>query len=345
MIVKTIIITMVLIAFLLLLALFVMKNKIIIEKYKIFKLKTLLITNKKEEAKKYAIKIVDKYPNNCIVHKILGELYEKERQINAALAEYIKVVELDEKNYEMQYKVATLLYKTEKNEEAVIMLKDLLKIKPEYLEASLLLGNILYEDERFKEAISVYMSALKYHPTEYELYYNIGMVFTRLNDFQRAKEYYKKAAELNTYLYNGQYDLALIEMIQGELDEAQRYFQNSIQMEELEAVSYFYLAQISLMKGENETALNYINLALELDRNIEKKIIEQPLFAVIQDRIRVPNETRKIKVSLSTKEVKTNRYLEKMYSLVDSLNGGKSAGNENGAKKEEKQIENEKERE
>ncbi len=302
------------------------KNNIhFLEKFKIIKLRTLLLFNKSEDARKYALKLTQKYPKSYVIHKTLGELYEKQGKFNIALDEYIRTVELNNKDFETHYKVAFLLEKTDKKEEAIIMLHDLLKEKPDYLEATQLLGNILYDEERFKEAISVYADALKYHPTEYDLYYNMGIVFTRLNDFQKAKKYYEKAAQLNTYLYNGQYNLALISMIQGELEEAEKYFTSSLQDEELEAMAYFYLAQIALIKGENENGLNYINLALELNKKIEEKISNHPLFIPIQDKIKIPNETRKIKIKLSKKERKTNKYLEEMYSLVESLNGGKSA--------------------
>ncbi|MBR2786872.1 MAG: tetratricopeptide repeat protein [Clostridia bacterium] len=347
MILKALVITVIVVAFVMLFMLLIIKNKYITEKIKIFKLKTFLLVNKKEEAKKYALKMVDKYPNNCLAHKILGELYEKERNFNAALSEYIRAVETNEQDYEMHYKVAILLQKTEKKEEAIIMLQDLLKMKPDYLEASLLLGNILYDEERFKEAITVYTTALRYNPTAYELYYNMGMTFTRLNDFQRAREFYEKAATLNSYLYNGQYNLALIAMIQGELEEAEKCFQRALQSEELEPIVYFYLAQIALMKGDKQAGLNYINLALELDRNLEKKVAEQPLYAVIQDRIRVPNETRKIKITLSKKERLTNKYLEEMFNLVDSLNGGKPFTPKENTQTKQQIVhkENEKERE
>ena len=48
----------------------------LLEKIKILKLKTMLFFNKNEEARKYALKLADKYPRNYAIHKILGELYE-----------------------------------------------------------------------------------------------------------------------------------------------------------------------------------------------------------------------------------------------------------------------------
>lgn len=324
----------VIILILLLFIFIIIKNKVIKENLKLIKLRLLLMFASNETARKYALKIVDKYPQNGDVHKLLGQLYEKEGNINVALDEYIRAVELNNSDYEMHYKVAELLQKNERNDDAIIMLQDLLKMKPDYVDASKLLGNILYEEERFKEAVSVYMYALRYNPADYDLYYNLGITFTRLNDFQKAKDYYKRAAVLNSYLFNGQYNLALIAMIQGELDEAQKHLMQALQQEELEPMAYFYLAQIAIMKDEKQKAVDYLNLALELDNKIEEKIKNQPLFASIQEKIRIPNEpSRKIKITLSKKELETNHYLEEMFNLVDSLNGG------NGLKVEENQTE------
>ena len=342
-------IAIVVIMLILLLFIFIIiKNKVIKENLKLIKLRMLLMFSSNEVAKKYALKIIDMYPQNGDVHKILGRLYEKEGNINVALDEYIRAVELNNSDYEMHYKVAELLQKNERNDDEIIMLQDLLKMKPDYLEASKLLGNILYDEERFKEAVSVYMYALRYNPTDYELYYNLGMTFTRLNDFQKAKEYYKRAAVINSYLFNGQYNLALIAMIQGELDEAQKHLMEALQQEELEPMVYYYLAQIAMMKEEKQKAVDYLNLALELDSKIEKKIKNQPLFVPIQDKIRIPNEpSRKIKITLSKKEIDTNHYLEEMFNLVDSLNGGTGLNIEEENQVEieiEEQNENEKER-
>ena len=334
MIFKTIIIVAVIVLILLLFLILMLRSKYLAEKIKVLKLKMYISLGKFDDAKKIALKLADKYPQNYLVHKILGQLYEKEGNISVALDEYIRAVELKNDDYDLHYKVASLLIQNEKKDEAVIMLQDLLKMKPDYLQATLLLGNILYDEERFKEAVSVYMSALRYNPTEYELYYSIAMAFTRLNDFPKAKEYYQRAAILNTYLFNGEYDLALIAMIQGELDEAERHLQKAAHQEDIEPLAYFYLAEIALLKDEDDKAVNYINLALELDKKIENKIKQQPLFAKIQDRIRIPDEpSRKINICLSEREMKINEYLEEMYSLVDSLNGG------NGYQHEESSIE------
>ena len=69
------------------------------------------------------------------------------------------------------------------------------------------------------------------------------------------------------------------------------------------------------------------------------------MFEVIQDKIRIPNETRKIKITLSKKERKTNKYLEEMYNLVDALNSGKISKMEEEIEQDENELENEQEQE
>ena len=110
-------------------------------------------------------------------------------------------------------------------------------------------------------------------------------------------------------------------------------------------MAYFYLAHIAMRKNEKLKAIDYLNLALELDEKIKEKIENQPIFKPIQDKIRIPSEpNKKIKIRLSKKERKTNEYLEEMYSLVDSLNGGNILNNTKDNKEIEIQIEQEKER-
>lgn len=286
----------------------------------IIKAKILMMINKQEQAKQVLLKVVEKYPKSYLAHKMLAQWYEKDNQISTAIEEYVRAVEVNLKDYTSYFKVAKLLKQIDKIDESETMLKDLLKKKPDFYEASELLGDIYYDKEMFKEVISIYLEAQKYNPAKYEIYYNLGMAYTRLNDFQRANEYYAKAAEINSLLYNGIFNMGQIAMIMTELEEAEKYFQECLQGEDVEAGSYFYLAQIAMIKGNKEKALDYINLAIELDIEIYKKVQEQNLFIPIMKQIKVTyNQIRKVS-KLTPKEKATQEHLYKTYNLVGSMN-------------------------
>lgn len=305
--------------------------------------KYYLKQNNPEEAKRNILKLIDKYPNSYLGHKVLAEIYELEGKHTNAIDEYVRAIEINTKDYNSYYKISVLLQKLNNNEASIDMLNDLLRKKPDYLQASMLLGDILYNEERFKEATQVYTEALKYNPTNYDIYYNLGMAYTRLNDFQKAKEYYEIAAEINSMLYNAKFNLAQISMLYGDLGEAENYFMECLSKEDIEAGSYYYLAQISMLRGEKAKAINYINVAIELDSKIYKEIETQPIFLPIIKNIKTPNlnDTLSLKVQnkLTKKEKLTQKHLKETYYLINKLNNNDIKM----IKNIKKSIENEKE--
>ncbi len=301
-------------------------------------------TNK---AKDYLFKIINKYPESYIGHKTLAEVYEKEDKYSIAVDEYIRANEISSKDIKINYKIGLLLNKDERREEAITVLQDILKKKPEYYDATNLLGEILYSNDRYKEAINVYMNALRYHPGNYDLYYNLGMVYTMVNDFQRAKEFYQKAAEINSLLYNAKLSLGQIALIAGDLDEAEEYFKESVKGEEVEAGSYYYLSQVAILKGDKEKAINYMNIAIELDSSIYNKVQREDVFTPIKNRIKKPEkkiQEEKRRTKLLLKERKVLNHLSKTCSLISGLNNDDITVfknvKERELEKEEKQREN-----
>ena len=177
-------------------------------------------------AKAILQKLVAKYPYSYLGHKMLAEIYEKEGGMRKAIDEYIEAVDLRDNDVKSYFKIAKLLKDLGKEDEAIDMLFRLLKNKPDFYEASILLGELLCKKERFKEAEKIYQEALRYRPYDFDLYYNLGIVYTRLSDFQMAKEMYEKAAEINHRLYAANYNLGQIALMQQDLYTAERYFKD-----------------------------------------------------------------------------------------------------------------------
>ena len=280
-----------------------------------------------EKAKEYLFKLINKYPTSYEGHKALAKIYEKEGNYSVAIDEYIRVTEINNNNMNINYNIARLLNIENRPDEAITILQDILKKKPEYYDATNLLGEILYNSERYKEAINVYTNALRYNPGNYDLYYNLGMAFTMVNDFQKAKEFYKKAAEINSLLYNAKLSLGQIALIAGELEEAEKYFNESLKGEESESGSYYYLAQVAILKGDKEKAVNYMNIAIDLEPKIYLKVQKETVFTPIMNEIRKPkqiekkeNKNRNKRRKLSLKEIKAINHLSKTCSLISNLN-------------------------
>lgn len=282
-----------------------------------------MLINNGKQAKNILISLVTKYPENYMGHKLLAEIYEKEGGIRRAIDEYVKMIDIHKQDYDSYFRISYLLKESDRKEEAQVMLENLISKKPDYTQASILLGDILCEQEKYKEALSIYTSALRYSPNNYELYYSMGMAYTLLNDFANAKTCYEKAAIINTLLYNGYYNLGQISLIFGDLEEAEQYFMKSLQSEDVEPDAYYHLAKICMLKGDKENAIHYVNMAIELDSTFIKKANEEPIFIPIKSLIRFPiideEDIVPRKIKLTKRELKVKIYLEDTYSLVNKL--------------------------
>ena len=282
-------------------------------------------------AKKILVKLVTKYPESYLGHKLLAECYEKEGGMRRAIDEYVTAVDINKKDYKSYFKIAELLRDLGKKDEAIQMLETLVKTKPDCYEGSCLLGELLCEQERFKEAANVYNEALLYKPGDFDLYYNLGIVYTRMSDFQMAKEMYERAAAINHKLYGANYNLGVIIFIQGDYDTAEKYFEKSL-YGELEAMSYYQLAKIYIYKNEKDKAINFLNKAIELDSRLLKLAEKEKAFEKIKQHITVSvkmdekdeieedvEEHKKSPVLLEQEKL-AREYLETTSKLIEEMN-------------------------
>ncbi len=296
----------------------------LIQVLNVIKAKIYLKFGNNKKAKEQLIDLVTRYPENYIGHRMLAEIYELEGGMRKAIDEYVQAVDANKKDFDSYYRVAELLNDLEKPQEATQMLYNLLKNKPDYEKASMLLGEILIKNEMYKEAASVYQEALKHNPISYEINYNLGIAYTMLNDFQNAKICYEKAAELNSLAYNAKYSLAEIALIYKELEEAERYFMEAINDEELAADSYFELSKIEMVRGNNDKAIQYANIAIDVDaKKVVPKIKKDPIFIPIIAKISIPfnleNNVHDIEKHLQEKEIKAKEHLEDMFEITRNL--------------------------
>lgn len=287
--------------------------------------KISILIGKEEISKKYLLQLISKYPNSYKGHKMLAELYEENEKYELALEEYEKVYEFNQKDQDIYIKIGKLYGNVGRENEAIEIFSDLLKKRPDYYEASMILADILNSKQEYKEAVQVYMAALKYRPADYDLYYNLGMTYTMINDFAKAKECYEKAAQINSTLYHARYSLGQLNLLYGDLEEAEKYFMECIDAEEVEAGAYYYLARIAMIKGETDKAKNYANIAIEENPTIYEKMAEENIFMPIIDevnkpKINVEGKKKNKKKLLSKKEILIDMHLDNTCKLVGKLN-------------------------
>lgn len=305
-----------------------LKGRNIAEQIKLLIAKFALKCNNTKLAKKILLEIINKYPNSYGAHRYLAEVYEKEGGMRKAIDEYVVAVDLNKKDYDSYYKISFLLKELGNKQDAKVMLENLLSKKPDYLNATILLGDIHCELGEFKEALNVYSNGLRYSPNDFDLLYSMGIAYTMLNDFKNAKICYEKAATINNLAFKAYYNIAQINLISNDLDEAKKYFTKVLDDEELESDAYYNLGKIYMLRGDYENAIKFVNLAIQLDNNYIKIATKEPLFIPIASKFNIPiiddEDIVPKKVNLTPKEKEAKLHLEKTYKVVDMLNMAKT---------------------
>lgn len=281
--------------------------------------KTYRLLNNDKKAKDILINVISKYDKSYNAHKILGEIYEKEGGMRKAIDEYVKVLDLKPSDYVTYFKISTLLKELGKKDEAIQMLKILVKRKPELVEANKMLAELLLEEKKYKQAITIYVQAIKYDPNDAQMYYDLGIAYSRMNEFSLAKECFKKAVEEDSNYYNAFYRLGQISLLYRDIESAEKYFLESI-YGETESKSYYQLAKIYMIKNNKPKAATNINSAIQLDYKYYKTAIEEPIFLPIKQMIIKPEEESFPKIKESNKEKEISDYLDDTYNLTKYLN-------------------------
>ena len=277
----------------------------------------------KENLPNVLIDALEHYPNSVLIHKRFLKYYLEKGAKGDAEDEYLKLISLEPKNKENYMELANLYREDRKFDEAIEVLEVIYNDNLEDLEFCKLLGDTYYDAGKFENALGVYGKALQVHPESFDLYYAMGMTYTMLNDFNSAKEYYDKAAKINSYRDEvANLNLGQILYIIGEYDEAQKYFEKLIMSDDdkISANAYYNLAKIKMIKGEHELATKYCNLAIELDPEIKKRIINDKRFEIILDKLSGEKE-KAIHTRTSEKERKIINYLNKNFELQNNSSG------------------------
>lgn len=302
-----------------------LKYKISIsENVKVFIARMALKFNNTKLAKKILLDTAKKYPKSYEAHKYLAMVYEKEGGMRKSIDEYVKAVDLNKKDYDSYYRISFLLNELGQKKDAKVMLENLLYKKPEFIDATILLGDILCDTGEYKDALNIYSNGLRYSPNNYDLLYSMGMAYTMLNDFKNAKICYEKAATINNLLFKAYYDIAQINLISNELEEAEKYFTKALDDKELEPDAYYHLGKIAMLRGDYDNAVKFVNLAIQLNKKYVKIAMKEPIFIPVAGRFDFPvmedeeiEEEKKSK--LNERERKVKEHLENTYEVVDML--------------------------
>ncbi len=123
----------------------------------------------------------------------IAELYEKYRQPEEALKEYLLLIKLEPQVSKFYYKAGDLFEQWDKSEKAENFYRKAIELDPKSGPAHFRLGQILHHSKKNVEAKRELETALKLQPENYKAYFYIGRILKDNHDYVNALHMFERA--------------------------------------------------------------------------------------------------------------------------------------------------------
>ncbi len=184
-----------------------------------------------------------------------------------------------------------------KNDEAIILIKEIISKEPEITDAYMVLGNLYYRKKDYKAAMDSFYNVLKrkpdynfaminivncllgmgdlkkakkevnrflkQFPEDYALYSALGKIYLMQNDYDKSLENFLKVLEINPRNGEIMNKIGEIYIVKGKLEKAENYLRKAVTIAPKLKGVYYNLAQVEEKRECIEKAIEYYQKEIE----------------------------------------------------------------------------------
>ena len=232
-------------------------------------------------AEEKARSLLEDFPQELILHNILGVALEAQQKFQEAADSYRHALKIQPQFAEMHFNLGSVLYQLGDTLSAIEQYQKAIQIKSDLVVAYFNLGIAYQSESQFDKALTAYRKAIELEPGFYEAHGNIGAIYSLQDDFDEAIKCFQQSLKIQDHA-RGHFNLGNAYRNQGHLEEAIQSYRKAIQMspDDAEVCSVLgdalwhqgniaeanqWLRHAVAIKGDNPVA-NY-NLAIFLHDN------------------------------------------------------------------------------
>ena len=243
-------------------------------------------------AELYLNKAVKHKPDSVNLMKMLADVYQEQRNYEAASNTFKKLIELNPQDYESVFERGVILVKLRKFTDGIKLLEQAVQMNPEKKSAYASIGNAYQELKDWSQAAQAYGKYLETNPEDKkEVLLNQGYCYMQIEQYERAAKSFEGAMEVDPQDEKVYFQLAqayekarqlenaahiLEKMADMSPDQAERYYGLIIRLFDVAGQSVKgipYAEKLVELKPDNETG--YYNLGLMYQKvNKYEKAVE-----------------------------------------------------------------------
>ena len=178
---------------------------------------------------------------------------------------YKRLIEKGTKKYVVFGNLAVIYYMKNRIEEMIMLLKEALRLNPNYPEGLANLGSALQKQADLPGAIELYKKALAIKPDFLNALLNLGNALAEQGELQAAIDHYKQALAIDPRSLAVLNNLGNALKEQGKLQEAIEYYEQALAIDPKSLPVLNDLGLALKERGKLQVAIDYYKQALAID--------------------------------------------------------------------------------
>lgn len=220
-----------------------------------FTLATLLAKEQRPlDAMPHMVKVLDAGAKANFAAIAASALQLPEADQQALLDEFNRLLATHPDNLELMTGKALLLQQRDQKDEALALIRTVLKQAPEDTHAIIIEAKLLQEMGRKEEAFTRLGQVVDQYPYNRRLRLQYARLLTS-TDMNKAREQFEILVQQSPNDPDLLLSLALVNKEVGELDDAERYFNQLLEMEQHTQEAHYYLGQLAEQRGDRAGAI------------------------------------------------------------------------------------------
>ncbi len=201
---------------------------------------------------------------NYIAHYNLGLAFAARGQVDEAIAQYRKALEIMPDYVEARTNLGNAFADRGQFDEAIAQFRQALEIRPDCAPAYTGLGNVFADREQIDEAIVQYRKALDIEPGYVNARISLGLILARCGKVDDAIACFRKALDINPFYSLAHYNLGLALVSKGQVNEAIAQYRKALDIEPDNVDAHNNLGLALGGQGQVDEAIAHFRKALEI---------------------------------------------------------------------------------
>ncbi len=252
-----------------------------------------------------------------------AETFMQQNMVKEAIVEYKKILDRDPDNFVVHYNLAQIYFKRDEIDKGVIHLEHVMRINKYNYEVEK--GNVLrmlaqaymYRNE-IDKAFQIYVDIVRTYPGDQEALFNVAFISLGQEYFDIAEKHFKKLAYQQKNSFEVLFGAGIACYQNQSTSEAITYFKDALSIEPHSDVANLAMAFALQRKSDFKTAINYVKMIIDNSNDQNAVFIARRLLAILYLQSRKNKEAVKVLQDL-LEHARRNDMVEEVNVLLYDL--------------------------